>query len=139
MSIKARVKNTEQFAKFMNAALDMFEEKGAVNMTCNDLRSIDANATIRLCYKQIQQMSEGMTAKDVERQCKLNYGVPILRRDCEIQDYVFGDLERRYGYERMLKIMDMFAVTSTMNTKQCGEMIEQMLLDHSYIVIKENN
>ena len=138
-SIKIRAKTAGQVSRFMTEAVDMFEEHGFVNLSCSDIRSLPANAAIRLCYKQIQQHSDDTTAVDIERFCKWNYGVPILRRDCEIQEHVFGNLEKKYGYERMIKIMDMFSVTSSMSTKQSNEMIKQMMIDHPYIIIDDKD
>ena len=111
-----------------------WQENKYVNITASDKRSLDQNATIRLCYKQIQDHMEGWTAKDVERHCKLIYGVPILRKN-PVDDWVFkntidkGDMQQRY------KMMDCFSITSKMSTEEAKEMINCMLIDFPFIEI----
>lgn len=110
-----------------------------INITANDKRSLDQNAAIRVVYRQIVENWEGMTGKDVERHCKLNYGVPILARE----DLIFGDiikrLKRIYNYEQMLKIMDTLQVTShdSFSTAMAGEFIESLINDFPYIKIEK--
>ena len=115
---------------------DYFKEHKYIQVTWSDKRSLDANAAIRMCYKQIQQYRDDMTAKDVERMCKLTYGVPILSRDCEMREYVFRKTMEKLNYEQRLKVMDCFTVTSDMTAKQASEMIECMMQDHGYIVLE---
>ncbi len=100
-------------------------------------RTLTQNATIRQCYKQIQKEREDLTLKDVERMCKLNYGVPILSRDDKMQGWVFDQTVRKLDYERQLRVMDSFSITSTMSPSQANEFITQLLLDFPFVTIEK--
>ena len=130
--------NSEQGAiDWCRELLIFWKENKYIQVTASDKRSLDANAAIRVCYKQIGEHRQDLTVKDVERLCKWTYGVPILRRDCVMHDHIFGQLEKVYDYERLLKIMDAFKVTSDMSTTQANEMIECMMLDFPFVVIEK--
>lgn len=136
-SIRGRVNSLASFYKWAEELIDFWREHKYIQVTASDKRSLDANAAIRVAYKQIQDHKEGWTAKDVERHCKLKYGVPIIRKDDLVQDYVFNRTLSGATYEQQLKMMDAFAVTSIMSTAQAGEMIECMMQDFNFIVIEK--
>ena len=138
-SIRAKINSRESFYAWAEQLIDFWHEHKYIQVTASDKRSIDTNSAIRLCYKQIQQSREGWTAKDTERHCKLTYGVPILRKDDVVQDYVFSKTLSGATYEQKLKMMDAFSVTSIMNSKQASEMIECMIQDHPFIVIEKQD
>ena len=116
---------------------DFWLEHKYVNVTLSDKRSLDANAAIRMCYKQIRQHREDMTAKDVERHCKLYYGVPIRRQNCEVEEFVYARVFKGMTNEQKLKTMDCFSVTSVMTTSESNQMIECMMQDFPFIVIEK--
>ena len=117
---------------------DFFWEHRYCQVAISDKRSLDANAAIHVCVKQIQERSDGWTIKDTKRHVKLTYGAPILSRDDEVHEYVFRKTLSRATYEQKLKMMDAFAVTSIMSTTQAKEMIECMMLDFPFIVIEKS-
>lgn len=136
-SIRGRVNSLASFYKWAEELIDFWRKYKYIQVTASDKRSLDANAAIRVAYKQIQEHKEGWTAKDVERHCKLKYGVPIIRKDDVVQDYVLNRALSGATYEQQLKIMDAFAVTSIMSTTQANEMIECMMQDFPFIVIEK--
>lgn len=135
-SIRGKINSKESFYKWAEQLVDFWHEHKYIQVTASDKRSLDANSAIRVCYKQIQDHKE-WTVKETERHCKLIYGLPIIRRDDEVQNYVFSQTVDKGNYEQKLKMMDAFAVTSIMSTTQANEMIECMMQDFSFIVIEK--
>lgn len=139
-SIRATLNSKQAAIDWCREILKFWLEHKYIQVTANDKRSLDQNATIRLCYKQMQQNWEGMTLKDIERHCKLNYAAPLLADN----SIVFGDLFKRlkpiYNYEQMLKVMDTLQVTShdEFSTGLAKEFIAQLMNDFSYISIEKN-
>lgn len=136
-TIKFKVNSKDSFKKAFDECWTFFLENKYTNLTMSDKRSLDMNAAIRVAYKQIQDNWEGMTGKDIERHCKLNYGVPILKRDCPIHADVFNQIDSLNNYEQMILIMDAFKVTSEFSTSQGNEFIQSMMNDFPYIVIEK--
>lgn len=136
-NLRGRINSKESWREWCEKTFDFFWEHKYCQVTISDKRSLDQNSATRLCYKQIQEHKE-WTAKETERHCKLIYGVPILRRDDEVQNYVFSQTIDKGNYEQKLKMMDAFAVTSIMNTAQLSEMIECMMQDFTFIVIEKS-
>ena len=137
-SARGLINSKESWRNWCEQTFDFFWEYKYCQVTISDKRSLDANAAIHVCVKQIQEHSDGWTIKDTKRHVKLTYGVPILSRDDEVHEYVFRKTLSRATYEQKLKMMDAFAVTSIMSTTQATEMIECMMQDFSFIVIKNN-
>lgn len=137
-SLRGKINSNESWREWCEKTLDFFLEHKYCQVTISDKRSLDANAAIRVCYNQIQDCKK-WTTKETERHCKLIYGVPILRRDDTVQDYVFRQTIDKGNYEQKLKMMDAFAVTSIMSTTQASEMIECMMQDFSFIIIEKQN
>lgn len=135
--IRATVNSLKTLLDWSTELANFWIDHRYIQVTASDKRSLDANAAIRVCYKQIQDNSEGWTVKDTERHCKLTYGVPILRRDDVVQNHVFNKTLTGATYEQKLKMMDAFAVTSIMSTTQANEMIQCMMQDFSFIVIEK--
>lgn len=135
-AIRSTVNSRQRLLDWCTDLVDFWDEHKHIQVTASDKRSLDANAAIRVCYKQIQDHRDDMTAKDVERHCKLTYGVPILSKDDTVQNYVFTKSLSGANYEQKLKMMDCFSVTSVMNTTQANEMIECMMQDFNFIVIE---
>ena len=138
-SIRATLNSEQGAIDWCRDLLKFWLEHKYIQVTANDKRSLDQNGTIRLCYKQIHQYRGDCERIEIERQCKLDYGVPILRRECIVFDDIFKSLEKRYNYEQLLKVMDKFKVTSDdgFSTVMASEMIDIMMKDHPFIVIEK--
>jgi len=95
-------------------------------------RTLSQNALKAVWYAAIAKERADVTAKDVERECKYKYGLPILRRE-PIHEYVFSKAVDILPYEKRLKVMDCFAVTSIMSVEQLKEYLTLMQSDYSYL------
>ena len=95
-------------------------------------RTLPQNALKSVWYGEIAKTREDVTAKDVERECKYKYGLPILRRD-PMHEYVFSKAVDGLPYEKRLKVMDCFAVTSIMSVKELSEYCQMMQNDYTWL------
>lgn len=101
------------------------------NIDTSKKRSVDQNRLWAAIYKRISEQLGAGTAEDIKdwrAECKLNHGVPIMRRDSD----KFEEDWRKYlsgkNYEQQLDFMkrffgdpDGFPVTRQFNTKQGKE------------------
>lgn len=131
------VNSQKKLLEVCEQVVDFWREHKWITIAVYAKRTLTQNATIRQCYKQIHEDRGDITLKDVERMCKLNYGVPILSRDDKMQGWVFDQTVNKLDYERQLKVMDTFAVTSVMSPSQANEFITQLLLDFPFVVIEK--
>lgn len=84
-------------------------------------RSLDANAVTHVWYGQIARELGDTTAGRVHAECKLLYGVPMLRaEDAEFREMYDRLFRNRFTYEEKLEIMEKtdFPVTRLMTTDQ---------------------
>lgn len=92
-------------------------------------RSLDANAITHVWYGQIARELGDTTAAAVHAECKLRFGVPILRAEdaefCEQYDRLF---KGRFTYAEKLEIMERFdfPVTRLMTTDQMNRYRDAM-------------
>ena len=114
----------------------MFEEIHYFNATLSDKRSLDQNALKEVWYKDISEKREDMSINDVRRECKLLYGVPILRRDSDMDNWLFQQTLDKLDHERKLKVMDSFDITSKMSTAQMKEYLNEINLEHPWLESK---
>lgn len=135
MQNKFIVNSKDKLLEFCEQIVDIWADHKYLTITVSDKRSLDQNAAIRVAYSQIAKHRDDMTLKDVERHCKLNYGVPILQSD-PVHGYVFDSVLAKINHEQQLKVMDCFKITSEMNTEQAKEFINQLLLDFPFVEIK---
>lgn len=98
----------------------------------NKKRSLDANAIKSVWYRDIAKYREDVSIKDVERECKLKYGVTILRAD-PANNWIYERSIDKLPYDKKLIIMDRLAVTSQMNTKQMNDYLECMKNDYPFL------
>lgn len=98
-----------------------------VNVKTGKDRSLDQNAIAHVFYQQIaDELREG-TALDIKCECKLLYGVPILRaEDAEFRAFYDASIKRTLTHEQKIKAMAYLPVTSLMTVKQLSAYIEAM-------------
>ena len=96
-------------------------------------RTLSQNALKSVWYGDIAKYRGDVTAKDVERECKYKYGLPIIRRS-QMQNYVHENITDKLPYEKRIKVMDCFAVTSIMSVKELKEYLEMMQSDYPFLV-----
>ena len=109
-------------------------------------RTLDQNALKSVWYRDISIKRGDITAKEVERECKFNYGFPIVRRD-PFRDFTYSIVDKfenfkvydtknfgkKTGLELKHLAMDGFAVTSIMTPEECGEYLTAMKNDYPYL------
>lgn len=139
-SIRGLINSKESWREWCVKTYNFFCENKYCQVTINDKRSLDQNSAIRVLYKQIYDHRGDMTEIEVERQCKLEYGVPLLRNECVVFNDMFTALERRYNYDQLLQIMDKFKVTSDdrFSVVMAEQMITQIMIDHPFANLDRN-
>ena len=99
-----------------------------VRWTTDKPRSIDQNAISHSWYMQIADELREDSTVDVKCQCKLYFGVPILRAEdadfCEMYDAII----KGRTYEEKLAIMKYLPITSLMTTAQLSQYLDAMQL-----------
>ena len=98
----------------------------SVSITTGKSRSLDQNAISHAWYAQVaRELREG-TEAHVKAECKLWFGVPILRRDDDEFREKYDRIVKPMSYENKLDLMDWFPITSLMKTPQLSEYLEKM-------------
>ena len=95
-------------------------------------RTLDQNAISHAIYTQIASQLEDQTVQEVRAECKLRFGIPILRAgnpdfkamyDKAIRDTLF--------YEEKLKAMEFLPVTRLMSKAQFSEYLDTVIREYS--------
>lgn len=90
-------------------------------------RSLDQNAIAHAWYQQVADELREQSALQVKAECKLLYGVPILRaEDDEFREFYDGAVKNALSYEQKLKAMEFIPVTSLMRVKQLSAYLVAM-------------
>jgi hypothetical protein len=93
-------------------------------------RTLNQNAMINQLYGQIAAQCEDKSTLDVRRECKLHYGVGILKASdpdfCEWYDNAIKGLD----YEEKIFLMTYMDITSLFNKKQATEYIDTILAEY---------
>jgi hypothetical protein len=145
--IKGRINS----AKSLNTAIwdisKAFEDHNYAEYTIHaGKRTLDQNALKAVWYGHIAKFRGDTTAKEVERECKYNYGVPILSRD-PFKQIMFSalnqfDSAKEYNTKRFGKLtgleikylaMDSFSVTSIMTVEELSEYLTMMQTDYPFL------
>jgi len=92
-------------------------------------RTNPQNKTIHMHYAQIAAELGDTTEVEVRAECKLIFGVPILRRDDPAFKADYDATFKPLPYETKRKMFEVLdpAITSKMNTKQLGEYMDAMM------------
>lgn len=101
------------------------------------MRTLPQNSLKAVWYGDIASKRGDTSAKEVERECKYKYGLPILRREPKYE-FVFSKAVDVLDYERRLKVMDCFAVTSIMSVEELSEYLDMMQSDYPYLRGRKN-
>ena len=110
----------------------IIEQCGKVDITAkphSKKRSLTANAQVYVWYAHIAKL-EGESSESVRNFCKLMFGLPILLQDENYKDKISWTLNKigfyNWNHEQQIKCMELFAVTSLLNTKQHNEYRDNM-------------
>jgi hypothetical protein len=95
-------------------------------------RTLPQNALKSVWYAEIAKERGDVTAREVENECKLNFGIPILRRDPG-NNWIYENSIDKLPYEKRVKAMTRFAVTSLMSVKELTEYIKEMQNAYPYL------
>jgi hypothetical protein len=131
------VNSEERVARFSKRIAELFADKKYIRFSWSfEKRSLDQNALLNIWYREIGN-ELGEEAIDVRARCKLDYGVPIRRRE-EKFNKVWKALEQRVfnAYkstprEVALAFIREFAITSEMDTQQMTEYMQTIKRVHS--------
>lgn len=89
-------------------------------------RSLDQNDMTFELYTRIGKTLYGGDVEYARRECKLHYGVPILREEDAKFRESYDRALKPLSYERKLEVMQWFPVTSLMGVKQCQRYIDKI-------------
>lgn len=90
-------------------------------------RTLDQNAISHAWYEQIARELREDTPEGVKLECKLLFGVPILRaEDEEFREMYDASMKRYLSYEQKVRAMRYLPVTSLMTTMQLSRYLEDM-------------
>lgn len=97
-----------------------------VNIKAGIGRSLDQNAISHAWYNEIAtQMAD--TPENIKCECKLRFGVPILRaEDPDFREMYDNSILRNLSYEQKLKAMRFIPVTSNMTKPQLSRYLEHI-------------
>jgi len=125
------VKNLDDLA-LLKIYLEQRKRPFTVDVTDGRDRSTEQNRLAFKWYKEISDQS-GEPFEDARARCKLEHGVPILRRDNEKFRQTYDEEIRRLPYERklrLIKVMD-WPVTRLMNITQMSEYMDEVFRTHA--------
>ena len=89
-------------------------------------RTIDQNAMTFELYQTIGRTLYGGDTEFARNECKLQYGVPIMRRDSEKFRQSYDKVIKPHDHKTKLEIMEMLPVTRLMDRAQISEYIEHV-------------
>lgn len=105
-----------------------FRTSGYLSVQWSDRRprSLNQNRLAFDWYTQISKALGEYTPQQIRRECKLRFGVPILRRDDEGFRHDYDVAVRPMPYEHQLIVMERWPVTRDMNTLQLNEYLAEI-------------
>ena len=90
-------------------------------------RSLDQNAISHAWYEQIARELREDSAEGVKEECKLRFGVPIMRADDEdFREMYDVAIKGHLSYEQKLRAMRFLPVTSLMTVQQLSRYLVDM-------------
>ena len=101
-------------------------------------RGIPINQLSHVWYQQVARELREQTALQVKAECKLHYGVPIMRAECEIFREAYDNkIKHNFTYEQKLILLESFPVTSLMTNPQTKQYLEAMQAAYAGRVLLE--
>lgn len=125
---KDSARTEQSLSRIIGDLRECFKANGFVSVQygAERKRSIDQNAISHSWYEQIATELREDTVLAIKCQCKLQYGVPILRaEDADFRAMYDASIKGR-TYEEKLAIMKYLPVTSLMTTAQLSQYLEAM-------------
>ena len=98
----------------------------------DEKRSLDQNSLIYAIYKQIAEQAEDQSLREIRHECKLRFGVPILRAGNEKFKAMYDKaIKETLTYEEKLEAMEFLPVTMLMTKPQGTEYIDTIIREYS--------
>ena len=95
-------------------------------------RSLDQNAISHALYTQIAAQLEDQTVQEVRAECKLRFGIPLLRAgNPEFKAMYDKTIRATLDYEEKLKAMEFLPVTRLMDKTQFSEYLDTVIREYS--------
>ncbi len=128
MRIKRSIHTETALQTIFGEMRQAFRASGFLNITASDKRprSLDQNAISFIWYEQIAREIGEYTPEGVRCECKLRYGVPIMRAEDEDFRAFYDLVIKPLTYEQKLRAMVYTPVTSLMNTDQLNRYLDDM-------------
>lgn len=127
--MKMQARSDSQLSNILGEVRQAFKANGfvEVDIRSGKRRSDDQNALSHSWYEQIARELREQSAHEVKRECKLLFGVPILRaEEPDFKAQYDALVKDRFSYEEKLALMDWMPVTSLMTTDQLSRYLEAM-------------
>ena len=106
--------------------------KKALFQLVPEKRSLSQNAISHAIYTQIAGQLEDQSVQEVRAECKLRFGVPILRGNNEKFRAMYDKAIREtLTYEEKLAAMEFLPVTSLMDKAQFSEYLDTVIREFS--------
>lgn len=122
------VNSDESLQRFFGSARELYQKHRflRISIKTGKARSLPQNAITHVFYEQIARELKEDDALGWKCYCKLHHGVPILRAEDgefrEVYDLAIKDMT----YEKKLKVMRYFPVTSLMSKDQLSRYAKEV-------------
>ena len=121
-----------QLNDFTNYIYDQWREgKKPTVQFLGEARTSDQNTMMFALYQDIADQSEDKTLMDVRCECKLIYGVGILKASDPDFAKWYDETVKPLDYESKLKLMVHMDLTSLMNKKQATDYITTIVQEYT--------
>ena len=95
-------------------------------------RTLDQNAISHAIYTQIASQLEDQTVQEVRAECKLRFGIPILRAgNPDFKAMYDKAIKVTLDYEEKLAAMEFLPVTRLMDKAQFSEYLDTVIREYS--------
>ena len=136
---KFRINSLKSLYAAVDEIAEMWLEFKYITLTVTDKRSLDKNALMNVWYSDISKYRGDVSVQQVTRECKLNIGTKILRRDNEMNEWLYSKSLDLLDYQRQLKLMDTMAVTREMSNCQMSEYLDEMQKQYPFLESKKSD
>lgn len=134
MAGQAHTVNSEHSKLCMHKWVDdLYEEHKYVTFDYPKIgaaRSLSANSLSHIWYNIADKMLSDQVG-DNRRYCKLHFGVPILRGECEKFRSAYDKAIKPFDYSIKLQLMDFWPVTSIMSREQMGRYLTAVQIHYA--------
>lgn len=126
--MQATINSEEGLQRAIGDLRELFKAHHFLRVTVKTgtARSLNQNAIAHAWYGQIARELREDTPLGVKLFCKLHYGVPIMRAEDEEFRDLYDLVIKPLTYEKKLKAMNAWPVTSIMNKDQNSQYLEAM-------------